>query len=199
MPSAPSADERLQAPVKRHEPHLVDDRDDLSRRRRGGAPDRAQPLERIGQWLLDEHVQPAFERRDDVAGVRRVGRAHDHRVEIGPEALLVGAEQGVGRARRGARGGRRLGIEDLRHAASGDAGPVERMRLARAAESDEADAERHVRRIVSSRIRESMPTDGGLGTPRASAARSTAYSACGPSRVIAYRRYLFAGPPLGSQ
>ena len=80
------ADERLHPAVQRHEAHLVDDRDDLCRCRRGRAPDRAQPFERIGQRLLDQHVKAACERGDDVAGVRRVGRADDDGVEVGPEA-----------------------------------------------------------------------------------------------------------------
>ena len=38
-------DQRFDALVQRHEPHLVDDGDDLRRRGRRGALDRAQPLD----------------------------------------------------------------------------------------------------------------------------------------------------------
>src|SRR3954447_7442778 len=78
-------------------------------------------------------------RGDDIAGVRRVGRADDDRIQVGPERLQVGLKLRIRRVRGSARRGGRLRIEDLRDAAAGDARPVERVRLSGAAEPDDTD------------------------------------------------------------
>ena len=195
----PLGDQRLDAPVQRHEAHLVHDRNHLAGRSGRGTANRPQAFDRIGQRLLDQHVQTALERRNDVCGVRAVWRAHDDGIEVGPEAVLVVEEDVAGAAPRGPAPRRWFRIENLRDATTGDARKVEMMRLSRAAESDDPDAQHQARCSVKRRIRESIPTDDGWGTPRARAARSTAYSASGPRRVMAYRRYLLAGPPEGSQ
>jgi hypothetical protein len=96
---------------------------------RPAAPD-ARSLDRIAKRFLDQDVQAALDRRDDVSGMRAIRRADDDGVEVGPKTICVGAER-FRRPRAPPRGWRTgLRIENLRHAAAGDAREIEMVRLA---------------------------------------------------------------------
>src|SRR5256885_1040119 len=95
------------------------------------------------QWLAAANTStissPANQRSEDVGGVRRVGCADHHRIEVGPELRFVAAERRIAGACRRALGGGRLRIENLRPAAADDERKEKVVRLASPAESDDAD------------------------------------------------------------
>ena len=163
-----SVDHGVNLLMQRHEPHLMDDRDDAVRygfRRRNTT----NSIHRIGERLLAKHVKPMGERVDDVTRVRAIGCADDDGVQIRPELVEAPAPDGLGRAEGSPREPLGLWIEHLHDAASRDARHVERVRLPSAAEPEDANTQRRPGHgaAARSRTRSFIAESGPPGTTEA--------------------------------